>query len=172
MMSRVIPKKNYLILAIVIILTCFLMYYLYMWYDAYMDNKLNKPILDKYMEVINYNELDNYLVENTNAIVYVSILEDSDIRSFEKKFKALFKQQKINRDILYMDITNDLSLIDSVVSKYSDGKLNSIDLPVIIVIEDGKLKSFYNIKENNYDVQGIVSFMDSIRFLEDDELDG
>ena len=32
------------------------------------------------MTVINYNELDNYLVENPNTIVYVSVLEDETMR--------------------------------------------------------------------------------------------
>ena len=68
---RVIPIKNYLILGIVIIVTLLLLYYFYMWIDAYNETKLNKPILDKYLEVINYNELDDYLIENQDTIIYI-----------------------------------------------------------------------------------------------------
>ena len=171
-MGRVVPKKNYVILGIIIILTFFLMYYFYMWYEAYMDNKLNKPILNKYMEVINSNELDNYLVENTNTILYVSVLEDSKIRDFEKEFKSMLRKNKVSRDILYMDITSDTHLVDTVVSKYSNGMVDDVDVPVIIVIEDGKLKSFYDIKENNYEIDGVIRFIDSVKFLEEDELNG
>ena len=117
-----------------------------------MDNKLNKPILNKYMEVINSNELDNYLVENTNTILYVSVLEDSKIRDFEKEFKSMLRKNKVSRDILYMDITSGTHLVDTVVSRYSNGMVDDVDVPVIIVIEDGKLKSFYDIKENNYEI--------------------
>lgn len=171
-MGRVVPKKNYVILGIVIILTFFLMYYFYMWYEAYMDNKLNKPILNKYMEVINSNELDNYLVENTNTILYVSVLEDSKIRDFEKEFKSMLRKNKVSRDILYMDITSGTHLVDTVVSRYSNGMVDDVDVPVIIVIEDGKLKSFYDIKENNYEIDGVIRFIDSVKFLEEDELNG
>ena len=171
-MGRVVPKKNYVILGIVIILTFFLMYYFYMWYEAYMDNKLNKSILDKYMNVINYNELDNYLVENTNTVLYISVLEDSRIRDFEKEFKTMFRKNKVNRDILYMDVTSDVNLVNLVVSKYSNGTVNDMDVPVIIVIEDGKLKSFYDVKGNNYEVDGVIKYIDSIKFLDEDELNG
>ena len=77
---RTIPTKNYIILGVVILVSILLLYYLYLWFDNYNETKLNMPILDKYMEVINYNELSDYLVENPDAIIYVSVLENSNIR--------------------------------------------------------------------------------------------
>ena len=38
--------------------------------------------------------LDNYLVENPDTIVYVSVLEDEVIRDFEKEFKEQQDDQK------------------------------------------------------------------------------
>ena len=55
------------------------------------------------MRVINYNELENYVVENPNTVVYVSILEDEDIREFEKKLKNKYK----NKDIQGYTISNE-----------------------------------------------------------------
>jgi len=170
-MKREIPKKNYIILGIVVILTFLLMYYFYMWYDAYMNTKLGKPILDKYMDVINVNEIDAYLIENNDAIIYVSILEDEEIRNFEIKLKNLLKKRIIDRDILYLDITNNKKIIDSVINKYSNGNFN-YDVPMILVIEDGSLKDFYNIKENNYDIDNVKLFIESIKFVEEDEING
>ena len=103
---RVIPKKNYLILGVVILVSLLLIYYFYMWFDAYNETKLNRPILNKYMDVINYNELEDYLIESPNAIIYASVLENSEIRDFEKQFKAVLKAHQIDKDLLYMDITN------------------------------------------------------------------
>ena len=76
---RSVPKKNYFILGIIIIVSLLLLYYMHMWSLAYNETKLNMPILDKYLEVINYNELDNYLVEMPNTVIYVSVLEDENI---------------------------------------------------------------------------------------------
>lgn len=91
---RKIPTKNYIILGMVILVTLFILYYFYMWVDVYKESKINIPIMDKYMTVINYNELDNYVVENPNTIVYVSVLEDDKIREFEKQFKNKYRNNE------------------------------------------------------------------------------
>ena len=170
-MNREIPKRNYIILGIVVIVTFLLMYYFYMWYDAYMDTKIGKPILDKYMDVINGNEIDDYLVENNDAIIYVSVLENEEIRDFEKQLKSLLRKRVIDRDILYLDVTNNKKMLDTLIDKYSSSSFN-YDVPMILVIEDGNLKDFYNIKENNYDIDNVKLFIHGIKFLEEDELNG
>ena len=172
MMDRIIPKKNYIILGIIVIITFFLIYYLYMWYYAYLETKLNKPVLDKYMDVINYNEVDDYLLERSNVILYVSKLEDSSIREFEIKFKSLLKSDLMDRDILYMDITNNEDELSKIVTKYSNGIIGNVDLPIILVIENGQIKSHFDIKENNYDIELVRLFIQSIKFLEEDEFNG
>ena len=103
-----IPLKNYIILAVVLILSIILVIYFYMWYNAYEESKLNTMIMDKYLQVINYNELNNYLVENKDAVIYSSVLEDQKIRDFEKKFKNIIIKNSLNNDILYLDLTEEL----------------------------------------------------------------
>ena len=94
---RVIPKKNYFILGVVLLLTVLAVYYFYMWNKAYNESKINEPVLDKYMTVINYNELEDYLIENPDTIIYTSILEDKDIRSFENRFKNYIRNDKLDQ---------------------------------------------------------------------------
>lgn len=159
---REIPKKNYLILGIILIVTVLALYYFYMWFDVYNDSKLNKPILDRYMEVINYNELDNYIVENPDSIIYVSILDDMEIREFEKNFRNSFRNKKIDGEILYLDLTEsikDTAIIKDMMNKYFVNSLNISDVPCILVIRDGIVKSIYNIKDNNYDVNKLELFL-------------
>ena len=162
---RKIPAKNYIILGIVMIVTFFLLYYFYMWVDAYKDSKINIPILDKYMSVINYNELDNYVVENPNAIVYVSVLEDEVVRDFEKKLKDKYKADEVNNEILYMNVTEELG--DKDVKKYMkvNYSLNNLDItgvPCLLVFNDGVLKSIYNVSDNGYDVERFVIYVNNI----------
>ena len=166
---RVIPTKNYVILGIVLVVSFLFIYYLYLWFDSYNETKLNMPIMNKYMEVINYNELDNYLVENPNTIIYVSVLENSEIREFEKKFKSLYKRHEIDKEILYMDITNEKKIN---ASKYTLGGISIKDVPVIMVFDNGVLKSIYGIKDNNYDIDNLKMFIDNITFTSDGELNG
>ena len=82
------------------------------------------------MEVINYNELDNYLVESPDAIIYVSVLENETIREFEKKFKDAFKKKEIDNSVLYMDITDELKNKKIRQEMQTYYKLNDIDITI------------------------------------------
>lgn len=165
---RVIPNRNYIILGIVLAVTFLLLYYFYMWVDVYNESKINRPILDRYMDVINYNELDNYLVENPDCIIYVSVLENMEIREFEKDFKVSFKNNELDKDILYMDVTNDINdkiLRNELHDKYS---VESNNMPYVIVFEDGVKKSLYSVYENGMNVDRMINFINNIK-LDDGE---
>ena len=169
---RKVPVKNYVILGIIVFVTMLFLYYFYCWVDAYKDSKINISILDKYMSVINYNELDNYLVENPDTIVYVSVLEDEVIRNFEKEFKNKFKDNEIDTEVLYLDITdevNNKSVKGEIDSKYYLNNNMITDVPSLVVFKDGVVNSIYSIKENDYDIDRFVIYLNNIR-LESDGL--
>lgn len=170
---RVIPKKNYFILGVVLLLTVLAVYYFYMWNKAYNESKINEPVLDKYMTVINYNELEDYLIENPDTIIYTSILEDKDIRSFENRFKNYIRNDKLDNDVLYMDITSEIksnNKKNDMMKKYSVEYANILDIPNVMVFENGKLKMIYNIQDNDYDVKKTVEFINSIKINEGDNI--
>ena len=167
---RVIPKKNYIILTVVVVVTILLTYYFYMWINAYNENKINKPILDKYMEVINYNELDNYITENPNSIIYVSVLEDEKIRNFEKKLKNVLKNKEMDSMILYLDITDDIkkrNVKKEMIDRFSINSISMVDVPCVLVIKDSKLNSIYSVTSNNYSVDKFENFIDSVGEIND-----
>ena len=167
---RKVPVKNYVILGAVIVVTMLILYYFYLWVDVYKESKINIPIMDKYMTVINYNELDNYLVENPNTIVYVSVLEDEVIRDFEKKFKAKYKNKKIENEILYMNVTEDIKnddIRDDMTSKYKINDLDLLDVPCVLVFNDGLLKSIYSISHNDYDIERFTIYLNNIELESD-----
>jgi hypothetical protein len=121
--------------------------------------------MDKYMDVINYNELDNYLVENPDTILYVSILDNEEIRAFEKKFKTQFKEKNVNNKLLYLNITSLLSdnnIMNEMKNKYYVNNLSIVDVPSILVFSSGKLNSIYSVRDNKYDIDDVVEFINSI----------
>lgn len=166
---REIPKKNYFILALVLIVTFLLLFYFYSWYDKYEETKLNLPILNKYMNVINVNELDNYLTENPNAVVYVSTLNNEKIREFEKLIKKSYKDNLINTNLLYLDITkinkNDET---NLKLRYSLNNLNILDVPCVLSFKDGILDSIFSVKANGYDISTFVIYVNQFgEYLDD-----
>lgn len=164
-MNKKISIKNYIILGVVILVTLLILYYFYLWVDVYKESKINIPILDKYMTVINYNELDNYVVENPNTIVYVSVLEDEKIREFEKQLKNKYKNDEIMNEVLYMNITDDLmnkNIKNEMISKYSVNSLNITNVPCVLVFNNGVLSSIYNVKDNDYNIDRFTIYLNNI----------
>lgn len=171
---RIVPKKNYVILGLVIIISLVILYYFYMWFSVYNDSKISVPILDKYMNVINYNELNDYIIENPNSVIYVSIIGDMEINKFEKRFKNYIKGHEFNKEILYMNITDDIldrKIVSDMKDRYMISYQDMTDVPNIMVFEDGNLVSIYNIKDNDYDLKKIQYFVNGIRFNDGDNID-
>ena len=126
--------------------------------------------MNEYLYSINYNELDNYVTDNGYALIYVSVLEDETIREFEKKFKSKYKSRKIEHELLYMNITEDIKnndIRDDMVSKYNINDLDVLDVPCVLVFNDGMLKSIYSISDNNYDVERFTIYLNNIELESD-----
>lgn len=159
--EKEIPFKNYIILAVILIFTILLVVYLFNWQSIYQKNKLQEPILDKYLMVINYNELDDYLVENKEAIVYVSVLNDEKIRMFENKFKNLIIKNDLNNKVLYLNLTNESVEINK---KYLS---NLSGVPTLIIFDEGKVVESYSIKDNDYDIKAFERFLEKEEIIND-----
>ena len=161
--KREVPVKNYIYLSIIILVSILLIFYLYLWYLTYEESKLNNQIMDRYLQVINYNELEDYITENKDAYIYASILENQDIRNFEVKFKTTIISNSLKKEILYLDLTeiyNNKKLLNEAIKEYNINKKNISNVPCILVFKDGNLEKIYDIKENNYSIDGVEDFLE------------
>ena len=165
--EKEIPLKNYILLSIVLILTIVVVIYFFLWKNTYEKSKLQTPILDDYLLVINYNELNNYLVENKDAIIYISKLNNENIRLFENKFKNIINKNNLNNKILYLYLTEELkenNIVKEINKKY--GK-EMTEVPTIVIIKDGKISSSYNIKENKYNIKLLEKYLEKEDVIND-----
>lgn len=157
-----VPKKNYIYLALIILGSLLLLTYIYSWYKTYQENKLYTTIMNNYLTVINYNELDDYIVENKNAILYVSILGDKDINRFEEQFKNSLLDSNLRNNVLYLNITDDIKI--EAINKLGINE----NFPYLVVYTNGKVTDTYSIKENGYSSKKTISYLNRIGA---DELD-
>ena len=162
--KREVPIKNYIKLGIILLISILALFYLYLWYRTYEENRLNTPIMDNYLSIINYNELNDYLTENKSATIYLSKLNDNDIRSFEKEFKLIIQDNALKNKILYLDLTNELDQ-NNEITITNNYTINENNLPMIVIIENSQVKKTYNIKENNYDENKLETFLDQNNLL-------
>lgn len=160
--TKQVPFKNYIYLFCILLGSILLLFYIYTWYETYNENKLYTSIMNKYLTVINYNELDNYITETPNAILYVSILGDKKINRFEEQFKNNISNSNLRNNILYLDITNE--------EKEDAMKKLNIDtnLPYLVVYTNGKITDTYSIEKNNYSTKKTIKYLNRIGADESD----
>ena len=153
---REVPTKNYIYLFFILLGSIFVLIYIYTWYETYNNSKLNTSIMNKYLTVINYNELQDYITENKDAIIYVSVLGDKEINRFEEKFKNNITDNNLKNSILYLDLTNEDR--NTVTQKLE------IDnhFPYLVVYTNGKITDTYNISENNYSPSKTIKYLNRI----------
>lgn len=151
---RKIPLRNYFILFLIIVVSFGVAFYFRWWYKAYEESYLSKSIMGNYLFEINYNELDNYLVENQSAIIYVSKVGNEKIRNFEKKFINAINQNDLKNKILYLDLSN---YKDD--NNYTINGKDITSVPNISVFKNGKLDDIYIIDVDEYSMEKIVSYL-------------
>lgn len=159
---RTVPIKNYFYLFIILLGSILFLIYIYTWYQTYNENKLNISIMNNYLTVINYNELDNYISENQNAIIYVSILGDEQINKFEKNLKNYIVENNLRDTVLYLDLTN-----EDIKSATQKLKINEA-FPYLVVYTNGKITDTYAISENKYSSKKMISYLNRIGAIEND----
>lgn len=143
-MKREIPKKNYIIVGLIAIIVVVLVLYMAKLYNSVnINNKTS--IMGNYLFNVTTNELDSYLLENPNIIIYWANSEDITNNSFEKELKKYIIKHDLQKNFVFVN-TNSISEeeINNISKKYLNDELKNknIDLktiPNILVVEEGKI---------------------------------
>ena len=148
-----IPLKNYFILGIILASSIFIVLYIN---KLYLSTKNNDNILNGFIKEIKTQEIDNYIIENPNFIIYLGY-KNNDNKSFEKKFKKLVKKYDLKKDIVFIDISqfND-ETFNKFCKKYAD-KLLEKDSSLIIV-DNQKVIDVLDITKGNNDIELVKMF--------------
>lgn len=162
MAKREIPLKNYVYLVLIVFLTLGILYYLYLWSIEYKSEVKGESVISNLLQLINYNEVEDYIVENDNVCLYVSN-NNTELKEFATSFKNLIEKYNLKRKILYLDITNNVS-----DNKYNIGDAYLTGVPKFIYFIDGKLASSYDINYENYKIANIENYLRSIGVIEND----
>ena len=149
-----IPLKNYFILGIVLVSSIFIVLYIN---KLYLSTKNNDNILNGFIKEIKTQEIDNYIIENPNFIIYLGY-KNNDNKSFEKKFKKLVTKYDLQKDIVFIDINqfNDEDF-NEFCNKYV-GKLLNKDSSLII-IDNQKVIDVLDITKENSDIELVKMFL-------------
>lgn len=145
--KREVPKKNYYLLALLLICTVALVCFLANWYLVDQQTKYTGVITSVLSEV-KEDELSSYLVDNTNVIIYFASSKDAGLKGFEEEFKNYINKEELKDQIIYVDTSTitDSSFYKKIEEKYFDASLKKKKItlsyiPNLTIFRDGKVKS-------------------------------
>lgn len=155
-MEKKLPFKNYILLSIILIITIIITI---LFFKLYANNEKNNALInDEYLRIINYNEIDNYLVENKDVVIYISSPSDKKMINFEKEFKNIITKYALNNNILSLN-TEDNSSVKI--------KNDKIVVPSIVIYKDGKIDSLFDLKKNNYSTKKLKEYLKEKMIIND-----
>lgn len=142
MNERVVPKKNYFMLFIMIVLVIAVTFAIVNIASAIKNKKINNGYINKYVSELQYDELNNYLVEPaSNTYIYLTYTGDKNVYNLETKLKKLINNYELQSNFIYVNLTEEMKK-DNFIEKLNknvnaEGQITK--LPVILYYKDGTL---------------------------------
>ncbi|MDD2519238.1 MAG: hypothetical protein PHI05_03815 [Bacilli bacterium] len=144
MKKKKIPIKNYVYLAVLIVVTVFTTFKLANMYKVNNDYFKNKSPLFGTIFEIKLSEFDNYLLENPNAIIYIVDGNKKDSIEMDNVIKELVIENDLSNEMKVINAThnNEEVLKDLKVLLSNDLKKYEDDLLIrsnVLVVKDGMI---------------------------------
>lgn len=152
-------KKNYVKLGIIIFVTVVLTLSASNLYRNYDNNKINVSYISSYVNVINYNELSDTIREmSSNSFLYVGYTGNKDVYSFEKKLKKVIKNEQLEDNFYYVDVTeklNDINMVDEFNSLVGIIDSETIIFPAVVYFKNNVPVDYVDSKNGIVDVSSV-----------------
>lgn len=131
-----------MILAFIFIAVIILTLYLCDCYSVYKEGIMDIPVIRGVVSEISSDELDHYVMENPNCVVYICTASDTKCRSFEEDFIKLINRKNLQEEIIYLNVSNaDSDFTDKFNSTYNYKIKLTTNYPAIVIFEDGNIAS-------------------------------
>lgn len=153
--NKEINKKNYIILVVTIIITVIAVFYARSWYITAKEYNENTSVIQSIASTINENEIENHVLDNPRAIIYISSGQDQNIKSFEKNIKKLIEKNNLSDYVLYInkDEITDQNKLEGTLKRLAQNqkikdKISNNSEISMYLFENGKLKYIINDANN------------------------
>lgn len=170
--KREVPTKNYIIFAVISIITIVAVLGIANWYKQSKEYYENHSIMNNILSEINANEIGSYIMDNPDFIIYIASSKDQTIKSFEKKLKKLVINNEIKNNILYLDsskIENEVTYKDLANSFLSDElkkeKTNINISPNMLYVKNNKITNILYTNQKNINIEDVENFLISCEIL-------
>ena len=167
---RNVPLKNYIIFTIICIITLLCVFYAHSFYKNYTINRLDTPYIKDKVNVINYSELDTYIIENPNKFIYIGTNNNEFCYNFEIELYKTFKKYNLIDDLTFLDLSDNYSLetLNNISTKYYSESLNTKlnNIPALLVVQEGQIKDLIiHSDDNPLSSDKIVQILEEFEYI-------
>lgn len=160
--SKEIPRRNYIIYALLVVFTVILTLLLRNLYNISQDLKKKNTVMSEFLVSVNEEEFANYVVENNNVIIYLASSRDDTLENFENEFKELLIEYNISEQIIFIDLNeiND-SFFKNLKNSYFIDSLSNVELekfPNILIMENGKINAVLYHEKTDINIEDVTTF--------------
>lgn len=152
-----IPVKNYIILGTILIISVIAVLYINDWFKT-AEKQLDKNDSMNFMKEIKTHELNNYITENPNFIIYIRSINNNN-NKFEKKLKKFIIDSELQKEFIYIKLEEfNMEEYTEFINKY---KINDIIINLnesIIIIENQKIIDILY-KNEEFDIKQVKKFL-------------
>lgn len=164
MSKRVVPKKNYYILILMLIGVVVLTFSTVSIVNAVKNNNISSGFINRYVSQISYDEIDNYLIEPaSNVFIYITYTGDESVYKLEKEMRRLINNNELVNNFVYIDVTEQMiekDFLNELNKKFNiKEKVNM--LPVILYYKDGILTDKVEGENNIFNVADFQKLLDN-----------
>lgn len=152
---REIPKKNYvylLLITIGVVSICVLL----MWLYNNRSEKTYDSVVRDVVSEIKYDDLENYLQENRDVVIYIYDNTKKVSSALEKDIKEIITEYNVQQYFVFIEKN------DELIKEY---ELNSNN-PIFIAYTDGEVSEILSKKE--YKISDIKNFLIRNEVIEND----
>lgn len=164
-----IPKKNYVFVSLICFVTLILAFYFLYIYKRNQNIAVESSVLSGYVLELGEKEimtnLDNYIVDNPDTVLYVSYGEGEYLENFERELKELVINYNIKSDLVFvnLNLVSQKNFLNELKEKFFSEDLNNnyIKLekqPNFFMFKDGEIVKVLYYAENKINIDDVKKF--------------
>ncbi len=143
---RKVPLKNYVIAIIIMVMTILVTLVSANIYRDSVDIK-NKNYLNN-LSVINIDEIDNYVVESHDIMIYMTDRELTN-KKIDRDFESIITKNNKKEYVVFLNLFGlDDTTLDNFSKKYNIDK-GLLKSNTLVIFKDGKVSKVINFTEKN-----------------------
>lgn len=162
---RVIPKKNYFILVVVIVVTLFSVFFIR---EKYLEQKNYDNITNARIDFIfelKEKELENYLMENREVVIYIASSSDETVKDFEIELKKYVLKEQLGKELIYINLNNvSKKFLTNLKNKYfseqlKNSKIELTESPNMMIVDNGEIVSIMYEKNKQINIDDVKNYL-------------